>query len=90
MGRIAHLLSAFLTEARRVKMPFTTKIAGKPKLARTGTRPALLLVFPMSVPQTLFKGRIDSSSGLASVRPFPFPAQEKTAQVAPRGSEFQN
>ncbi|MEY4891125.1 MAG: hypothetical protein RIQ75_2255, partial [Pseudomonadota bacterium] len=29
-------------------------------------------VFPTSVPQTLLKGRIDSSSGLASVRPFPF------------------
>ncbi len=69
---LAANLSEILTELLMVKICFTTRSVRKPTRAQTGTRPALLYVFPTSVPQTLLKGRIDSSSGLASVRPFPF------------------
>ena len=71
-GRSPPHLSEILTDRHLVKICFTTRSVRKPTPAQTGTRPALLLVFPTSVPQTLLKGRIDCSSGLASIRPFLF------------------
>jgi hypothetical protein len=73
-GRSPPHLSEILTDRYLVKIYFTTRNVRKPTRAQTGTQPALLLMFPTSVPQTLLKGRINCSSGLASVRPFPFQA----------------